>query len=102
MTLEEFQQSINTKKVPSHLSSPLVALWYDAQDDWDTAHDYAQQRSDAESAWVHAYLHRKEGDVNNANYWYVRANRTLPHQRLAEEWKFIVQELLKKTSFTNA
>ena len=98
MTLEEFQQS----KAPSHLSNSLVALWYDAQDDWKTAHDYAQRNNDAESAWVHAYLHRKEGDLTNANYWYVRAGRTMPDQRLEDEWKCIVQALLKKKSSTSS
>ena len=95
MTPEEFQQSVDTQEVPSGLSNPLMALWYDAQDDWDKAHDYAQRDNDSESAWVHAYLHRKEDDLTNANYWYVRASRTMPDQRLEEEWQFIVQELLK-------
>ena len=96
MTLKEFQQSIDDNVVPEGLSNPLVALWYDAQDNWEKAHEYAQRNNDAESAWVHAYLHRKEDDLPNANYWYVRASRTMPHQRLDEEWQFIVNELLGK------
>ena len=94
MTLEEFQQSTQADKAPSTLSHPLLALWYDAQGNWEKAHDYAQQNNDSASAWVHAYLHRKEGDLMNANYWYVRASRTLPDQPLEEEWEFIAQTLL--------
>lgn len=94
MTPKEFQQTIEAKEPPSSLSAPLMALWYDAQDDWDKAHDFAQRNNDSESAWVHAYLHRKEGDLTNANYWYVRASRTMPEHRLGEEWEHIVQELL--------
>lgn len=96
MTLEEFQQTIDTQTAPADVSNPLMALWYDAQNDWDSAHDFAQRNNGVESAWVHAYLHRKEGDLANANYWYGRAGRTLPDQRLEEEWQSIVQELLKK------
>ena len=96
MTLEEFQQTIDTKTLPPRLSNPLTALWYDAQGDWEKAHDYAQQNNDSASAWVHAYLHRKEDDLSNANYWYVRASRTMPDQRLEEEWQFIAQTLLEE------
>ena len=95
MTFQEFQHSVASKTPPSDLSNPLLALWYDAQDDWETAHDYAQRENESENAWVHAYLHRKEGDLSNANYWYTRASRTMPEQRIEDEWEFIVQELLK-------
>ena len=98
MTSEEFQQTIDSQTPPATLSNPLMALWHDAQDDWDQAHDFAQRDNDSKSAWVHAYLHRKEGDLVNANYWYVRAGRTLPDQRLEEEWRHIVQELLKNST----
>ena len=84
--------------MPSELSNPLAALWHDAQDDWEQAHDFAQRDNDAKSAWVHAYLHRREGDLVNANYWYVRAGRTLPEARLEEEWEEIVRILLKRES----
>ena len=96
MTPEEFQRTIDAQTPPTDISNPLMALWHDAQDDWDSAHDFAQRDQDAESAWVHAYLHRKEGDLVNANYWYVRAGRTLPDQRLKDEWQSIVHELLEK------
>jgi hypothetical protein len=73
-----------------------MALWYDARGDWKKAHDFAQRNNDSESAWVHAYLHRKEGDLVNASYWYTRAGRTTPDDRLTEEWEYIVKTLLKK------
>lgn len=96
MNFNEFQDSISRQQKPTGLSAPLMALWYDAQDDWGQAHDYAQRLNDSASAWVHAYLHRKEGDVANANYWYVRAGRTLPAVRLEEEWREIATTLLSK------
>ena len=102
MTPKEFQQTIDAREAPAGLSNPLMALWYDAQGDWEKAHDYAQRDNDSESAWVHAYLHRKEDDISNANYWYVRASRTMPDQRLEEEWQFIVQKLLEAPSSTKA
>ncbi len=98
MTIDEFRQTINDNQLPSRLSNPLAALWHDARGDWDQAHDFAQRDNEAESAWVHAYLHRKEGDLVNADYWYVRAGRTLPEERLEEEWEEIVKILLKKES----
>lgn len=65
----------------------LSILWYDANDQWDTAHELADSRSDADSAWLHAYLHRKEGDKWNARYWYNRAGRPFPNYSLEEEWE---------------
>lgn len=94
MNLAEFRQTINEDKIPSGLSNPLTALWYDAQGDWTQAHEFAQRDNDSESAWVHAYLHRKEDDLVNANYWYVRAGRTLPEERLEEEWEEIAKMLI--------
>lgn len=98
MTLEEFQQAVDSRTKPPGLSHPLMALWYAAQDNWDQAHDFAQRNNDAESAWVHAYLHRREGDLVNANYWYTRASRTAPEQPIEEEWQTIAQSLLSKVS----
>ncbi|MEQ9442613.1 MAG: hypothetical protein RIG62_26470 [Cyclobacteriaceae bacterium] len=94
MTLEEYQDTLNGPDVPEQLSDPLKALWYDAKEDWDQAHNYAQKHNDSQSAWVHAYLHRKEGDTLNAQYWYTRASRTMPDETLAQEWKNIVENLL--------
>jgi hypothetical protein len=74
----------------------LVALWHDARGDWDAAHRVAQDVDDEDGAWVHAYLHRKEGDDGNAAYWYRRAGRSPARGTLHEEWVTIVEALLKQ------
>ncbi len=76
-------------------SDGLTALWHDARGDWERAHESAQAGDDAGSAWVHAYLHRKEGDLGNAGYWYRRAGKPVCKMSLDEEWEEIVLELLK-------
>ena len=70
MTVEEFEASGGKE-----FDGVLLALWWDARGDWKRAHEIAQDVSDADGAWVHAYLHRKEGDLGNAAYWYRRAGR---------------------------
>ena len=72
----------------------LEALWWDAQGNWERGHEIAQAVEHAEGAWVHAYLHRKEGDLSNADYWYRRAGRTRPDGLLGDEWASIVEILL--------
>ena len=72
MTLEEFTATLEGK-TPPPVSPPLVALWHDGKGDWNRAHEVAQDVDDETGAWVHAYLHRKEGDESNAAYWYRRA-----------------------------
>nr|WKN36851.1 hypothetical protein K4G66_31285 [Tunicatimonas sp. TK19036] len=94
MTLEEYKSTLEQPKAPDQLNNPLKALWYDARDDWEKAHEFAQMENDSESAWVHAYLHRKEGDTLNAQYWYTRASRSMPDQTFTEEWEIIVKNLL--------
>jgi hypothetical protein len=91
MTLEEFQTSASE---PAGLTPPLRALWYDGRGDWGTAHRIAQDDDSRNAAWVHAYLHRKEGDISNARYWYARAGRTAHPGTLEEEWQEIVRTLL--------
>ncbi|MDB5375047.1 MAG: hypothetical protein JWP04_3689 [Belnapia sp.] len=91
MTAEELATAAGA---PPALSPPLLALWWDARGDWAAAHAAAQAGKDAESAWVHAYLHRKEGDLANAGYWYRRAGRTPPTLSLAAEWRAIAAALL--------
>jgi len=93
MTLAEFRASLTNAKPPS-LPPLLVALWHDATGDWDAAHRVAQEIEDEAGAWVHAYLHRKEGDLGNAAYWYRRAGRAVATAALEEEWETIVAELL--------
>lgn len=95
MTLDEFNNSLSQTTTPANLSIPLQALWQEAKGDWDFAHRLVQLAGDRESAWVHAYLHRKEGDLSNASYWYSRAGRSIPNNpSLEQEWKSIVQALL--------
>lgn len=80
---------------PAELNLPLQALWYDARGDWDRAHEVCQQAKSRDGDWVHAYLHRKEGDVGNAGYWYVRAGRPMPEAdvTLETEWAVLVRTL---------
>lgn len=90
MTLEAFKNTSNIQ-----LFSPLLqALWYDAQGDWDKAHDLTQGIETPAAAWVHAYLHRKEGDIFNADYWYRRAGKSRPSGTLEEEWEELVNAFL--------
>ena len=72
----------------------LLALWWDARGEWDKAHEIAQDVDGADGAWVHAYLHRKQGDLGNAAYWYRRAGRAVGSGDLRVEWEGIVEELL--------
>lgn len=94
MTLEEFIET--THQCPPSLSAALQALWYDRANNWQQAHEIVQNSGDPDSAWVHAYLHRKEGDLNNARYWYRRSRQSEFVGDLAQEWEYIVENLLKR------
>lgn len=97
MSFEEFQKSIAREaQPPRELSGALQALWRDARGDWDGAHEAAQNDASRDGSWVHAYLHRKEGDVGNAGYWYARAARKMPAASVAleTEWGEIARALL--------
>lgn len=97
MSFTEFAASIARDLTPPDgLSPALRALWLDARDDWHSAHTAAQEDPTAAGAWVHAYLHRKEGDPSNAGYWYARAGRSRPADdvTLPNEWEQIARELL--------
>lgn len=94
MTFEEFNGSLTDIQPPSSTSPYLKALWYDGKEDWEKAHTIIQDVEDSAAAWVHAYLHRKEGDIWNADYWYRRAGRKRPDLSLKDEWESIVKELL--------
>ncbi len=94
MDLAAFKASLKQKQPPHGLPPPLQALWWAAKDDWTKAHEIAQEHDDKPSAWVHAYLHRVEGDLGNAGYWYRRAGRTPATGALPAEWAGIVGELL--------
>jgi hypothetical protein len=94
MTLSELRESLKQSAPPSQLSDLLKALWFDAKGDWETAHNVAQDIHTREGSWIHAYLHRKEGDLGNASYWYHRANQPVSKKSLAEEWEDIAKALL--------
>jgi len=96
MTFAEFRQSTLQSTPPSELEELLLALWEDARDNWDRAHEIAQEVSNWKGSWVHAYLHRKEGDIGNASYWYSRAGKARSHLSLEEEWEEIARALLAK------
>jgi hypothetical protein len=94
MTLAEFKATLGGN-APPDVPPALVALWHDAKGDWDAAHNTAQNVEDATGAWVHAYLHRKEGDASNAAYWYRQAGKPVARDTLDAEWERIVAELLE-------
>jgi len=95
MTLQEFQASLANRSPPGDLRATLRALWFDGRGQWDKAHEVVQDESGVEAAWVHAYLHRKEGDLDNAGYWYRRARRAMPTGPLEEEWRTIAATFLE-------
>ncbi len=93
MTLAEFRASL-TLPQPPEVSAALLALWHDGRGDWDAAHRVAQDIDTPTGAWIHAYLHRKEGDSGNAAYWYRRANQPIATDSLEMEWTTIAEALL--------
>jgi hypothetical protein len=94
MTVVEFKRSTTQLDPPAGLSILLHALWHDAKGNWDAAHTLAQDVDSKDGAWIHAYLHRKEGDLSNAAYWYRRAGRPVSARSLADEWEEIALALL--------
>ena len=96
MTFNEFIKSIDDEETPAELSETLTSLWWDKKGEWDTAHSIAQEIPTVLGSAVHAYLHREEGVLWNADYWYSRAGRKRPDIPLEEEWKRLVEEMLKQ------
>jgi hypothetical protein len=97
MNIDAFKKTL-ARDEPPELSHALRALWWDAKGDWHKAHGCAQQDEESPAGtWVHAYLHRKEGDLSNAGHWYRRANRPLATTSLDVEWATIAQALLAET-----
>jgi hypothetical protein len=94
MDLEDFRASLNAASPPSGASPLLRALWLDGKGDFDGAHAIAQDVGDANGALVHAYLHRKEGDISNAGYWYRRAQQQPFAGSLLDEWEALVLRFL--------
>jgi len=94
MTLAQFRDSLSSAEPSSKLTPALAGLWWDAKGDWTRAHETAQQDEGPEGSWVHAYLHRKEGDISNAGYWYGRAGQPPAHGSSEQEWEEITRALL--------
>ena len=93
-SLAQFKESFNSELPDAALSPQLKSLWYDGKGNWQQAHNQVDHLNDQSSAWVHAYLHRKEGDTWNADYWYKRAGKTRPDISLDDEWEQLVLEFL--------
>jgi hypothetical protein len=96
MDLQDFKASVQNEEAPAELSTGLQALWHDAKGNWDTAHTLSQDTPDPVGAWVHAYLHRVEGDESNAGHWYKRAGKDHSSADLAVEWEEIATALLTR------
>lgn len=97
MTISEFSQSVSGNPAPDpSLSKPLQALWWDAKGNWHQAHEVCQAANSPDGDWVHAYLHRKEGDAGNAAYWYNRARQPVYRGTLDDEWKAIAATFLSR------
>jgi len=95
MTLQEFKSSLKSDQKPSTVPF-LVALWNDAKGMWDAAHSIVQEIDHPDAAWIHAYLHRKEGDEFNAKFWYNLAGKKFPTNSLIEEWEEMVSYFLSR------
>ena len=100
MTLAEFKQSQSKARPPAGLSVALTALWWAGKDDWDKAHTIVMDEGGKDCAWVHAYLHRVEGDADNARYWYKQAGKPAASGPLPIEWAAITTDLLSRQSGT--
>lgn len=97
MDLRSFRDSVGSPEPPEGLTLAQQALWWDAKGDWDKAHECAQERDDQPGMRVHAYLHRKEGDQSNAEYWYRRCRTAPATTSLEEEWEEVAQRLLSES-----
>jgi len=96
MELADFRDSLLKGALPDGLGSLLRALWHDAKGDWSRAHDIVQDEDGRDAAWVHAYLHRLEGDAGNAAYWYRQAKKPVATGAPEPEWDAIVGALLDR------
>jgi len=93
MRFDDFIQLRETGSMPDDLAPLLKALLIEADGNWDEAHRIAQNIYTSDGSWVHAYLHRKEGDLSNASYWYSKARKEVPYESLADEWTSIAKSL---------
>jgi hypothetical protein len=93
--MAEFKASVSGAAPARGLDAPLAALWWAAKGNWDAAHKIVQDEASADAAWVHAYLHRVEGDLGNAGYWYRQAGKPVATGSLETEWEGMVSALLE-------
>lgn len=98
MTFDKFKESLSNSTPPESLSENLKALWLDAKGNWDEAHNIVQKTSGLDGDQIHAYLHRKEGDVSNATYWYSRIGKSFPVITLNQEWEELARNLIEEKS----
>lgn len=96
MTFNDFQKSLSNLMPPESISQNLMALWEDATGNWHEAHNIVQKTSGLEGNWIHAYLHRKEGDLSNASYWYSSIGKIPPKISLDQEWTELVRHLIEE------
>ena len=94
MRLDELKTTLSADTPPDGIAGPLAGLWWAAKGDWDRAHRKVQDDESREAAWVHAYLHRVEGDLGNAGYWYRQARKPAARGDLDAEWAAMVAALL--------
>jgi hypothetical protein len=95
MLKADFRASLSGAAPPPELAAPLAALWWAAKSNWDAAHGIVQDEDDANSAWVHGYLHRVEGDLGNAGYWYRRAGKPVAGGAIETEWEAIASAMIE-------
>ena len=93
MDFDTFRASLSGSPPPD-LSLPLRVLGHDGSGEWDTAHDIAQDMKSSDGSWLHAYLHRREGDLSNAAYWYRDADRRIAEGSLDDEWEALCRHFL--------
>ena len=91
MVLEEFQSTLSLPTPPSDFSLHQKTLWFAGKGDWEKAHHLVQEMNDRLSSRIHAFLHRQEGDISNASYWYSKTGAVLPEQTIKEEWEDLVR-----------
>ncbi len=94
MDSDDLRASLEASEPPTGLGALVQALWFAAKGDWDRAHEIAQAEQGPDGAWVHAHLHRIEGDLGNAGYWYRRAGRPVSDAPLDAEWDAMAAALL--------
>jgi hypothetical protein len=96
MNVQEFEHTTSRKTPPSGIGPMLEALWFVRKGDWGRAHAIVQEHeNETPSALVHAHLHRIEGDLSNAGYWYRRAGRKTTDMPLEEKWKALTAHFLE-------